>query len=300
MAAPTVIKSTDDDTPIMNGVIGQAIVFFDEILVNRLGWTKEFSGTNKAVYRPASGLRLFYRINDAGGFLGAKFTIQTYESMSDVDTGSGAGQVVYYYKSGDATTTARAWIVIGDSAGLHLIIKPMPWGWDRWEWNYFGDFIPMFSTDAWISIVTGMGFNSTNPNNNILLLASNATVQSVSNSAYQGYLARRLSGDVSTIGASVQIVGCGCLASPGGVFGTVGPAYPTDGKLIYTQPRLSDGAVNTYRGFIPGLYNPEHASGLTHGEVYVDGDRQLMAITTVMSNSSIGNILIDVGGGFRP
>lgn len=299
MSAPTVIKSTDSGAAVLSGVAGQAIVFFDYVLVTRLGWTKAFSGTNKAVYRPSSGRRLFYRVDDTGSPSVNKFGISTYESMSNVNTGAGASGVMYAYKSGSVDTTARQYIVVGDSAGFHLLVKPLYWDWDRWEWNYYGDFIPFFSSDAFNSVITGIAPNTSNWNEVPRIYDIATAIPSISYTDFQCRLSRRLSGDVSTRGAGALLRNGGGLHT-NQTMGTIGAAYPVDGKLLYTKPYLCDGQERTFRGCIPGLYCPEHGSGLTHGVIYPDGTKSLMAITQVNDCSTQGVLLIDVGEGFRP
>lgn len=305
MAAPIVIKSSDSGTPVVNAVLGQMIVFFDEILVNRLGWTKVFSGENKAVYRPANavGNRLFYRINNSADTVASgvrRFSITTYEAMSDVDNGTGASVPLFIYISGNTSTTAREWEVIGDGYGFHFLVKPLFYNDTYWQWYYFGEGIPFFSDDMWFSIITGDIHNGTNDAYSEALsykqnYAGNEDIR----------IGRRRSGNVASIGVSSAFYSGGTTWNDKQL-GTnyISYTYPTDGKLLYTRPYLNDGAAKTLRGIIPGLYAPEHGSGLVDKQEYsVDG--KLLRYygwlyATNRFGDTLGSLFIDIGVGYRP
>jgi hypothetical protein len=76
-----------------------------------------YSGTNKAAYRSldVTGTRLYLRVDDT---VGVYADVSGYESMSDIDTGTGpfnGGGSGRWYKSGTADATARGWRVYADS-----------------------------------------------------------------------------------------------------------------------------------------------------------------------------------------
>ena len=86
-----------------------------------LGWTKQFSGTNVAVYKSSAvdALGHMLRVDDTGTTFAR---VVGYESMSDVNSGTGqfptAAQVAgggYWTKSSAANATANRWFVAGDS-----------------------------------------------------------------------------------------------------------------------------------------------------------------------------------------
>lgn len=305
MAAPIVIKSSDSGTPVVNAVLGQMIVFFDEILVNRLGWTKVFSGENKAVYSPAVaiGNKLFYRINNSADTVASgvrRFSITTYESMSDVDNGTGASVPLFTYISGDTSTTAREWEIIGDGYGFHFLVKPLFYGDTYWQWAYFGEGIPFFSDDMWFSIITG---STTNNSNEVYSLA--LTYRNGSGGIDDIRVGRRRSGDINSIG----ITSLFCTAGATWYDRPLGTnynsfAYPTDGKLLYTRPYLNDGAAKTLRGIIPGLYAPEHGSGLVDKQEYSVDGKLLKYYGWILTENrfadKLGSLLIDIGAGYRP
>jgi hypothetical protein len=96
-----------------------------------LGWSKAFTGTNKAVYRSneLTGTRLYLRVDDnnpnADSYKYAQ--LRGYETMTDVDIGTGlfptaaqlsTGNLLYKSSTSDATT--RKWLLVGDGFEFHF------------------------------------------------------------------------------------------------------------------------------------------------------------------------------------
>lgn len=97
-------------------------------IVSPLGWTKEYSGTNLAAYRmaaAASGARFYMRIDNTNGTF---CRIRGYETMSDVNTGTGLFPTVAQmanpgmYSFQTAVTTP--WICWGTEKGFFFITYP--------------------------------------------------------------------------------------------------------------------------------------------------------------------------------
>lgn len=91
MSNSVLYLSSDTSAPAWTTAAGGMLTVLDACLVNgygskaAAGWTKDFSGTNKAVYRSGStGTRFYLRADDSTAGT-CKF--RGYESMSDVDTG---------------------------------------------------------------------------------------------------------------------------------------------------------------------------------------------------------------------
>lgn len=87
------------------------------------GFTKAYSGSNKAAYRSddVTGNRMYLRIDDSQNNY---CRIRGYETMSDVDTGTGLFPTetqlsggAYIYK---ATSTSRAWSLISDGRIIYF------------------------------------------------------------------------------------------------------------------------------------------------------------------------------------
>jgi hypothetical protein len=134
----TVYKSTDASAPVLNGLAGSLITVLDAILVNgygvkaAAGWTKPFTGTNKAAYRANSGVRPYYRFDDAAGgtlALGKEAFLRGYEVMTTVDAGTGlfptATQLaagLFLRKSRTLDATARKWVCVADDRTAYMFI----------------------------------------------------------------------------------------------------------------------------------------------------------------------------------
>ena len=89
------------------------------------GWTKPFTGTNKGVYRSADGTSTQYylRVADDSSSGDAKAgVVRSFQSMTDVDTGTNPGSPSLFVLKTDTASTARSWVVVGDDSGFYLFI----------------------------------------------------------------------------------------------------------------------------------------------------------------------------------
>lgn len=93
-------------------------------------WEKAFSGTNKAAYRSTdvTGTRFFLRIDDTGT---TTCRVRGYETMSDIDTGTGPfptdAQIsggAYWHKSGAASAAAVPYVFAADNRAIRHAISP--------------------------------------------------------------------------------------------------------------------------------------------------------------------------------
>lgn len=134
--AITVYKSTDTSAPTLTGQAGSLITLLDAVLVNgygsksAAGWTKAYSGTNKAAYRLGAGTQHYMRVIDDGTTSAAYARVVGYETMSDVDTGtnpmpSAAQQSggLYLHKSSTADSTARPWMIVACDRAIYIFIE---------------------------------------------------------------------------------------------------------------------------------------------------------------------------------
>ena len=307
MAAPKIYKSTDAGAPVLSGTLGAFIALLDAVLVNGygtkqpLGWTKEFSGPYTAVYRPASGLRILHRFDNSSGNMGSGYsyvTVSTYDTMTDVDTGLGCSGVSYFYLASYyvSVSLARPWVIIGDDRGFYFIFDQgyghIAYGY--FTVNFFGETIPIVSTDVWHNVITGKTYDAH---------ADFGMGNTDDGTDYARYYRYHKSRTGVTVGARTFLRGGGpygssCMGSTN-ISGEL--AYPYDGKLMYTQPYIVGDASDVPRSFLPGLYASLHGQGLTDRQVYVDGTKQLMAFYyTYMAPDYNGWLFIDIGEGFRP
>lgn len=139
-------QSTDASAPVLRGVAGDLIALLDACLVTgygaqaAAGWTKPYTGTNKAVFRMGTtGNTGFYlNVEDAAaGSGGAREAYMTgFQTMSAVATGTGqfptgaqlplgpalSGACVCR-KSATADTTARKWYLLADESVFYLYVE---------------------------------------------------------------------------------------------------------------------------------------------------------------------------------
>lgn len=173
-------KSTDGSAPTLTGQVGTLVTVLDAILVNgygsqtAAGWTKPYSGTNKAAYRnstAAGNTGMYLNVDDsAAGTGGAKEAHMTgYQTMSALATGTGqfptssqlnigaspAGSVVLR-KSTTADSTARAWWCIADATCFYFFAETgdqtNPTGCCSF---FFGDIFSYASSDPYKCMIIG-------------------------------------------------------------------------------------------------------------------------------------------------
>jgi hypothetical protein len=117
---------------VLDGIAGTLITVLDAILVNgygakaAAGWTKPYTGTNKAAFLQGAGLSHYLRVDDSDGRLAR---VIGYGAMTDVDTGTNpfptTGQIsggLYARKSVAASSTARPWICFANDSTFYLFM----------------------------------------------------------------------------------------------------------------------------------------------------------------------------------
>lgn len=167
-------RSTDAGAPTLAGnTLGGLITVLDAALVDgygskpAAGWTHSFATSgNVAVYRPgmASTARMFYRVDDNGSFAagGREAAIRGYETMSDLNTGTGDFPTVVQQTNGlqlgkteENNTNTKAWFISADAKtcifGVFLDTV------SRWQIHYFGEFKTFTPGDAYNAVIVAGG-----------------------------------------------------------------------------------------------------------------------------------------------
>lgn len=259
-----------------------------------LGFSKVFSGTNKAAYRAddVASTRLYLRVDDATDAQWAY--LRGYESMSDVDTGTGlfpSSGEVYAYKSSFANATAQAWTLIGDSRSFYLFEQS-----DGTNWPgsvFFGDLVNYKSGDAYHCGLIGHSAKSATSNTFVTLQTADLTGH---------FLARAY----TQIGAAIAFgkISHQRMSYLGNNPSLLYPDSVTNGFLC-APVEVWEGASLYPRGQLPGLYCPLHyytAAGLAQGSVIdavagLAGDRSLW-IQAANSNNKY-RAALDMSGPWR-
>lgn len=315
MAAPTVYMSTDAEAPALTGVLGSLIALLDAVLVtgygskSPLGWTKDFSGENKAVYRPGAGNdRMFYRISDTAG--GGRFAyLSMYEAMSDVDNGSGkvtsvlgdegASGASTIAKSASADTNPRQWVIIGDAYGFWFFVID--------GYSQFG------RTTHTLPHYIGQPIDPLGIGNSAMFLCSNYSsstlvVADIGLGTSSTETATRIHRyiDASVIGVNLYF-GIGCSIPIKTSTPPVNP-YPYNGQAILSGDVFMYSSDNSMipRVKMPGLKVGAHSSiGLTPFEMLPD--TTLLTVHPAIARVSYGGTetqykrfwAIDIGEGYR-
>lgn len=237
-----------------------------------LGWTKPYSGTNKAAYLPkVQYVQCYLRVQDnsstptsANGRWGK---IRGYETMSDVDTGTGLFPTVAQMtnslslmKSSTSDSTARAWWLVGDGGIFYLGTF--------WQASTptiagvccFGDPNSLRAGDAYSSFICGDATDTlpSSPGSYNVF----ATLTTYNNTQAGKYIAR----PYNQIGSSVAaaMMGNPSVFSYLGYSGFAYP-YPVDNGLLFSPVALCESNLIRSRA-LPGLYQPLHATPLNYLE----------------------------------
>jgi len=134
--AVTFYRYDDASAPVLNGTADSLITLLDAILVtgygakSPAGWTKPYTGTNKAVFRMAStlGARGTYIRLVEGTDTNRTVNYRIYGSMTSVDAGTNvvpradqvSGGNFFCIKSTTSDATARPWFCVADEKGFFL------------------------------------------------------------------------------------------------------------------------------------------------------------------------------------
>lgn len=297
-SATTVNSVSFPVTGVADGVVSGVIA----VKLAPAGWTK-LAGENRAAYKSGSpsATQCYARIDDAN----ARFSrIRGYESMTDVDTGTGlfpddvqAPGGLYVQKSNVADASFRRWMIVAtDSQFILMTAYYSSYGYDYTP-VFFGDALSIKSGDAYRCMLAG-DWSDFSINSNV---GSGRPLVSVD--AYGGVFWAR---------SYVQAGGAqaGTLRHPGLLANSGDPVHPTGpnpiNNSLYVIPTLAfDGAGNAanYRGVVPGIYSIPHNVGTNFGSksktVGADGlpGRTLLGVQYMSSSVSTGyRYMIDISG----
>lgn len=161
-------NSDDVGAPILTGQSGKMIALLDWVLVSKGGWSKEFTGTNLAVYRSDTGNRCRLRIDDTQ----AKFArARCYRNMTAISTGTNpfpnTAQVANhtfnsygFIKSTSADTTPRRYWGIRTDRYFVIFVEMLNFATGGYVYRGFfgfGDFPPMTVGDSHNTVLLAAG-----------------------------------------------------------------------------------------------------------------------------------------------
>ncbi len=218
------------------------------------GYSKAFSGTNKAAYRSddITGTRLYLRVDDSNATYAI---VRGYEVMTDVDTGTGlfptaAQAAVGAYAAKPSSAGNRPWTLIGNGKLFYFI----------------GD---VANNSSWNSTLTfGDG------NSYVAADAYGAQIIAAATSGASGYLGV-LSAGASWLARAKTQTGTAITtqrythAKCASGLGYQGEEY-TAGDPVNLWPVEYWDANTKARGLMPGLWCPVHNNGPAHGTLVED------------------------------
>lgn len=118
---------TFDATGVANGTATGTIT---AIVATPTGWTKAFSGTNKAAYKSTtSASGCYFRVDDSGAYNNENGQpARGYESMTDVDTGSApfpttSQQSSFNWRRSTDASGNRLWALVADDQFFYLFVR---------------------------------------------------------------------------------------------------------------------------------------------------------------------------------
>jgi hypothetical protein len=272
------------------------------------GWTKPFSGTNKAAYKSSSvqATGCYLQVEDNGT---TSARLVGYETMLDVDSGTGPFPTTaqrtggtWWSKSDAADATAKDWMLITDGRVFYMGRQHRAANAPGYELTMFGDLLPCKSGDPFACALNGRSADSsTSP------LDVNNLWQGDALTAHEMYCPRAYTG----LGGSMQMRKSFAMVMANTTSFTSGKGVmpypnPSDGG-VYLQPMYAtDTASTALRGLIPGFYgSPQYIPNNTFaardsitGTTNLPG-RILKYIPGPFDSASSGGSFVDITGPWR-
>ena len=233
-----------------------------------LGWTKRYTGTNKAVYqRPdVDATAMLLRVDDTGSGSAKYANVRMYEAMTDVDNGSANVVSMSWFKSNSADATVRPWRLYGDGKRVFFLPQWTSSGvGDPYLW---GDLVSYKAGDAYHCLLGGTRNTSAAG-----VGQYNSTLEQLSTSLAACPMIMRAYTQIgSAINSRCEAAVSGKDAFPlGYLYSGFSIPYPNpvDGALILRgQVEFTENSAppTGLRGRMPGLYPT------TQGVPLADGD----------------------------
>lgn len=304
-----IYKSTDASAPVLTGVAGALITCLDAILVNgygsmtAAGWTKEYSTTNKAVYRMAttSNTGFYVDVNDAAPVTAKEAEMRGYEVMSGIATGTGpfptAGQSSFgtvLRKSNTADSTARPWYCIADDSCFYFFADTGDFSSPSYASGFmFGDFFSYKAGDTYGCAIIGVSSENTGATTTNQYMGSlSTTITALNSTAVLGhYVARHW----TTVGGAIRV---SKFTSPL-AYVTGGGAAGIGADATCTYPNGPDSALelapvwlghsDSVRGYLKGFWAPLHIQPLGHADTFSGtGNMAGKSFIAINMKSSLG------------
>jgi hypothetical protein len=275
-----------------------------------LGWTKPFSGTNKAAYLPkAAYVQCYLRVLDDSSTptsaSGRWAKLRGYEAMSDVDTGTGpfpdttqAANALTAWKSATSDSTARPWWLVGDGGIIYFGLAAHSTSTVIGGYA-FGDINSLKSGDGYSSLLSawGAGIDTLPSNYSTNMLFT--TLGGYSATQVGRYLARTYTQLGTAVAAG--FMGDNGVSTVMGASGVTYP-HPPDNNLLFAPVAVVENSIIRSRA-LPGFYHPLHANPLALLATVTDvpdlPGRTLQCFGLATGAVNPAQCLIDITGPWR-
>lgn len=226
-----------------------------------LGFTKSYTGTNKRAYKSSdiAATGCFLRVDDNGT---GTARVVGYETMSDVDTGTGPFPTstqlsggYWWPKSNTADTSSRNWVLVGDERTFYLYVSPHPTTYSTQGVVFaFGDLISNKSGDAWSCVLTGGDSSAVSTtSSNVASCVGYGQPLSTSTAWVVARSHLAIGGSQQGYQTSAHAAGSGYSGTT--AFNTRNYAFPNgaDNGLLLSEVLFSSNSA--IRGVMPGAYH---------------------------------------------
>ena len=274
-----VYYSTDSGAPVYSGSVGSLIALLQACLVDgygakaSVGWTKPFTGTNLAAFRPAAGNRHYLWVDDTGT---TSARVRGFEVMTDVNTGTGPFPTdvqvsggCYTVKSNAASSDARGWVVVADEKRFWLVsaqsVSTIAASTSLGLGMFFGDIVSAKAGDAFCTLLIS------GPNSAASSVQIGALATAINASLTGHYMPR----SYTQVGTSITLGKHSDHAKIGGAarVGVGGSAYPdpVTGGIGIAPIFVHENNSSVTRGVLPGAWCPAHNLPANPGDTFQGG-----------------------------
>ena len=278
-----------------------------------LGYTKAFTGSYKAAYRAnnPTGLRHYLRVQDDGGSSGGnrECRLWGYETMTDVDTGTGvyptaaqSSNGYFQTKSSSTDATQRAWCLVGDGKIFYLFVDyggAAASGLSSSGTFYgtvFGDILSYKAGDAYASVLSAGANANSNTSPQQGLGEQRTSVSSTTTFSPSISIARDFTAVLGSRYVGLMASG---LNAGMGTTGYIPYPHPIDNGFYINPVQVTQGNPSVFRGRMPGLYESMHGRALNNGDI-VENVQGLMGRKFIMMYVNYswqgGHVMVDITG----
>lgn len=277
-----------------------------------LGFTKSYTGTNKRAYKSSdiAATGCFLRVDDTGT---TTARVVGYETMSDVDTGTGPFPTstqlsggYWWPKSNTADTSARNWVLVGDERTFYLYVSPHPTTYSTQGVVFvFGDLISNKSGDAWSCVLAGdtsSAVSTTSSNVSACVGYAQSVATGTAWAVARSHVA--IGGAQQGYQTSAHATGSGYSGTT--AYNTRSYAFPNgaDNGLLLSEVLFANNSA--FRGVVPGAYHTPLLVGgyfSTNDSILGTGSfsgKKMLALRTGSpAAATYGVLFLDVTGPWR-